>query len=232
MDDPERRLVASWRANARAWTRSVREGRIESRRVATDRAILDAVRGLGARRLLDVGCGEGWLARELAQEGVTVVGFDGSRELVVRADQAGGGRFHHLTYAGFAENPSRLGDGFDAVVCNFSLLSEDIGPVLRACRAVLAPHGALLVQTVHPVLGGSEPPYQDGWREERFDALGEGFRSAMPWFFRTLATWIRELREAGLQLHECREPLSPTTGVPLSLLLVASPGPDPGGEPC
>ncbi|RFQ41343.1 class I SAM-dependent methyltransferase, partial [Pseudomonas sp. ATCC 13867] len=60
MTDPSARIRHSWQANADAWTRAVREQRIESRRLVTDAAILSAVAAGPARRLLDIGCGEGW----------------------------------------------------------------------------------------------------------------------------------------------------------------------------
>ncbi|MEA2569665.1 MAG: hypothetical protein QOI24_1666 [Acidobacteriota bacterium] len=59
------RLQRSWVANAAAWSDAVRQGKIGSRRVATDAAIIDAVTSLNPQRVLDLGCGEGWLTREL-----------------------------------------------------------------------------------------------------------------------------------------------------------------------
>jgi hypothetical protein len=54
-------LCLSWQANADAWTAAVREQRIESRRLVTDAAILALA--LAPLRILDLGCGEGWLRR-------------------------------------------------------------------------------------------------------------------------------------------------------------------------
>ncbi len=54
--DPETQLQHSWLANADAWTDAVREGRIASRRLATDRAILDVV-------YLGYGVYVGWRSR-------------------------------------------------------------------------------------------------------------------------------------------------------------------------
>ena len=51
----------------------MRGGRIESRRLATDGAIVAAVVEERARSVLDVGCGEGWLSRALSERGVRVV---------------------------------------------------------------------------------------------------------------------------------------------------------------
>jgi hypothetical protein len=50
----------------------------------------------------------------------------------------------------------------------------------------------------------------------------------MPWFFRTVGSWVALLREAGYELEELREPLHPQTGLPLSLLTAAKPIRDAG----
>jgi hypothetical protein len=47
----------------------------------------------------------------------------------------------------------------------------------------------------------------------------------MPWYFRTLASWISELETAGLRVSWIAEPIHPDTGDPLSLLLTARPSP-------
>lgn len=64
------KIVESWQNNAEAWTAAVRERRIESRTLVTDRAIVDAVLSRSPRHVLDIGCGEGWLGRALADRGV------------------------------------------------------------------------------------------------------------------------------------------------------------------
>src|ERR1700689_2940465 len=63
------KIVESWRNNAHAWTSAVREQRIDSRALVTDRAIVDAVLARAPRSVLDIGCGEGWLARRLGGRG-------------------------------------------------------------------------------------------------------------------------------------------------------------------
>ena len=76
--DLEYRLHLSWNANARAWTKAVREQLISSRRVVTDAAIVEVLVALQPRRVLDVGCGEGWLVRALNERGIEAFGVDGS----------------------------------------------------------------------------------------------------------------------------------------------------------
>lgn len=217
----EARLQRSWRANAAAWSDAVRERRIASRRAGTDAAVLDAVRRTRATRVLDAGCGEGWLARALAADGCAVVGIDASPELVAAARALGGARFEVAAYAELAGRAD-LGR-FDAVVFNFALLGEDLRTPLQAAHALLHADGALIVQTVHPWLAGADGAYADGWRSETFAGFGTGFREPMPWYFRTLGAWLRALREAGFRVEDCVEPVDPASGRPLSLLLRAAP---------
>lgn len=220
--DPTEQLARSWSINAAAWTDAVRQGAIPSRRLATDRALLEAVEEQRPGRVLDVGCGEGWLARALAGRGVEVVGIDASAPLVERARAAGGGHFHVCSYAELVTAPERVGAGYDAVVCNFALLEEDLSPLLRVLRTRLAPGGALLVQTVHPWTARGEEGYRDGWRTETFEGFGSGFIEPMPWYFRTLDSWTELLHRSGFAIERLREPRHPGTDEPLSLLFVAT----------
>jgi 2-polyprenyl-3-methyl-5-hydroxy-6-metoxy-1,4-benzoquinol methylase len=224
-EEREAALIWSWMANADAWTRAVREGRIESRRVATDAAIVDAVVALRPKRVLDLGCGEGWLMRALAEHGIEAVGLDVSMELVVAAEETGGGRYRCCSYDEVIEDPTRAGGPYDAVVCNFSLLGAELVPLLSALRQNLWEGGALVIQTVHPWTAAGDEPYAEGWRTETFDAFGGEFAEPMPWYFRTLESWVDALHGAGFRLAALREPVHPGTGRPVSLLMVAEPRP-------
>ncbi|WP_290781364.1 class I SAM-dependent methyltransferase [Arenimonas sp.] len=218
---PHDRLIKSWTANAAAWTDAVRSGRIESRRLATAAAIEQALLALSPARVLDVGCGEGWLCRALAAHGIEAVGIDVSAPLVEAARAAGGGRFELLRYAELADAAPRLGR-FDALACNFALLECDIVPMLSDLHRLLAPGGRLVIQTVHPWSACGDEPYRDGWRLEDFAGIGDqAFPEPMPWYFRTLATWLADLSHAGFVIDQLQEPAHPDTQRPLSLLLVA-----------
>jgi SAM-dependent methyltransferase len=201
------RLRRSWIANASAWTDAVREQRIESRRLVTDAAIVDAVLDQHPRTVLDLGCGEGWLARALASHGIEVTGIDASAPLIEAARERGGGTF---LVAGYESLP--LPQSFDATVANFSLLDDRTGDVLA--RLV----GTVIVQTVHPLAAGE--PYADGWRTETFAAFPGKWPESMPWYFRTKESWVNVFESAGFRVIETREPMHPERQVPASLILI------------
>jgi len=210
-------MMRSWRVNAQAWIEAVRGGLIASRRVATDDAIVNAVVALKPGRVLDAGCGEGWLCRALAAAGVTAVGLDASPELIAAARQAGGGEFHLAAYAELTNLRPGLG-AFPVIVCNFSLLEENVGPVLRHLRRCLEPGGSLLIQTLHPGNGEGDGN-RDGWRVESFAGFEACFAQAMPWYFRSLTSWSALLTSSGFYIESFIEPLDPQSRTPLSLLL-------------
>jgi SAM-dependent methyltransferase len=196
---PHDQLRRSWIANASAWRDMVREQRIESRRLVTDAAIVSAVLDTRPRSVLDLGCGEGWLARALVAHGIVVTGVDASPPLIEAARALGGGTF---LVAGYEELP--IGTSFDTIVANFSLLDDRL--------PTLPPHRHFIVQTLHPAFVGG--PYEDGWRTETLD----GWTEPMPWYFRTIESWMRAL--GGYARVEIREPMWPERAAPASMIFV------------
>ncbi|MEG4497073.1 class I SAM-dependent methyltransferase [Microcoleus sp. F10-C6] len=224
-DRPEQQIQQSWEANADAWIQAIDQNKIESRRAATDEAILQAVLRYKPRRVLDVGCGEGWLTRALANRGFEVVGVDGCAVLVDRAREKGGSCFRAIGYDEIIADPAILGQPYDGIVCNFSLLGEEIGGLLRSLRKAIVSDGHLLIQTVHPFTACQEQPYVDGWKTETFDNFGGAFREPMPWYFRTVSSWFQQVSESGWRVCEFEEQTHPQTQIPLSMLLICqSPG--------
>lgn len=218
-DEMESGIVHSWQHNADAWTRTIRNGLIESRQQVTDHAILKAVLDTQPRSVLDVGCGEGWLVRALASNSVHAMGVDAVPALVERAREAGE-TFQVATYEDIVEG--RLRQRINTAACNFSLLGKSsVERFFAALPSQMDEDGRLVVQTVHPIIVCGEHAYADGWRKETWDGFGAGFSTPAPWYFRTLASWISLFSASGWHLCEMREPLHPKTGLPASVIFIA-----------
>jgi 2-polyprenyl-3-methyl-5-hydroxy-6-metoxy-1,4-benzoquinol methylase len=218
----EARILDCWHSNAQAWTAAVRERRIDSRTLVTDRAIIDAVRSRAPRSVLDLGCGEGWLGRALAASGIEVLGIDVVPELIAQAQaQAlGGGEFRVASYEQAAAGT--LGFSADVAVCNFSLLGkESVETLCAAVAALLNPGGAFIIQTLHPMVACGDAPYRDGWREGSWAGFSCDFTDPAPWYFRTLDSWVALFRRHGLTIQQLYEPLDPRSQRPASVIFVA-----------
>jgi SAM-dependent methyltransferase len=245
LDADETQLVALWQANATPWTVAVRGGHIASRALATDRAVLHAVMACRPRRVLDVGCGEGWLSRALNAQGVDTLGLDAVPALVERAAEFEHG--HGMGQGQGCYAVSRIGElkdsplvaDFDVWVCNFSLFHPDDGVALAAAAALRLPAGgALVVQTLHEnatAVGAGSP---DGWQPGSWGPCGQtvgagpgaGFADPIPWYFRSAASWRSLLAGVGFTAIEMAEPCHPGTGAALSLLITARGGGGPRGD--
>ena len=217
----DEKIVDSWHTNATPWTAAVREQRIESRRLVTDRAIIDAITGQRPRSVLDLGCGEGWLVRTLAARGIPeVIGVDVVPALIDQARAAGGGEFRVASYEAIARGELQI--TVDVAVANFALIGKEaVDALIQSAPQLLNPGGALVIQTLHPVVACGDLPYIDGWREGSWAGFSDDFTDPAPWYFRTLETWVRLIASSGLVLVEMREPIHPTTNKPASILFIA-----------
>jgi 2-polyprenyl-3-methyl-5-hydroxy-6-metoxy-1,4-benzoquinol methylase len=217
------KVLSSWHVNADAWTRAVRDRRIESRKLVTDAAIVEAVLALEPATVLDIGCGEGWLVRALGAHGVRGTGLDAVPALIEQATHAGGGDFHVVTYEAIADGAFTT--TVDVVVANFSLIGDEaVSRMLCRVPSLLTEGGALVIQTLHPMVACGDHPYVDGWRDGSWAGFSEDFTDPAPWYFRTLGSWIALLAACGMSRVRVTEPLHPATQKPASLIMTAMAG--------
>ena len=216
----EKSILTCWQTNAAAWIKAVRQQEIESRRLVTDTAIIDAVLSLDPKHVLDVGCGEGWLARELSARNIDVLGVDAVPELIDNATGMGGGRFEVMSYEELARG--KLNEQFDVVVCNFSLLGKrSVEGLFTAMPSLLNRAGYFVVQTLHPDMFSGNGFCQEGWQQGSWQGFNDDFTAPARWYFRTADSWLALFRNCGFEISEIRVPVHPETHQKSVIIFIA-----------
>ncbi|MNS78919.1 hypothetical protein D3C72_1125540 [compost metagenome] len=193
-----------WEENAAAWARVIQENTLASRAI-TNTALINLISQKNITSVLDVGCGEGWLASQLSPS-TQYLGIDGSENLIDIAKNTHSSEFKHVSYDKISSGAWSTEGKFAAAVFNFALLDEDILGLLKNIQNSLISDGFVIIQTLHPCFVLS--PYQDGWNKEDFKSMAVPFSGHMPWYGRTLSSWVKLFAEAGLKLQETLEPQS------------------------
>jgi ubiquinone/menaquinone biosynthesis C-methylase UbiE len=177
------------------------------------------------RRTLDLGCGEGRLARDLEARGHAVVGIDASSTLVELAREADpDGEY----VVGDAAALPFEDASFDLAVAYNSLMDVgDLAGAVREAARVLEPGGRLCISVVHPLgyvgeFDGDAPdapfvftsPYFE--RREVHDTFERaGLRMTFHSVVRPLEDYTRALEDAGFRLEALGEPAHPGDDVQL-----------------
>lgn len=105
--------------------------------------------------VLDLGCGEGRLSRDLAKLGYRTTGIDSSRRLVGAAVEADPGGSYLVADAADLPFPDA---SFDLVCAFMSLQDTDrLEEALRGSARVLRANGRLCLAVVHPINSGGQP---------------------------------------------------------------------------
>ncbi|MEH2105501.1 class I SAM-dependent methyltransferase [Nostoc sp.] len=221
MDKNEEQILYSWVVNAKPWTRIVRDKLLESRVLVTDRAIIEAVVELEPRTFLDIGCGEGWLCRELWDRGFNGWGVDAITNLIESARCMGDVRFVVSSYSDLLSQRFGSINQFSCFICNFSILGEHaLDDIAQAGQSLLESKGKIIIQTLHPHLVCGDSPYESGWRETSWTGIADESFHPAPWYFRTVESWIAEFHLRNYQLLKLLEPCHPISKKPASIIFI------------
>ena len=219
-------ILNTWNLNAKAWINTIAQNGIETRRLVTNKAIEEAVITLHPERLLDLGCGEGWLIRELKKQlpETHYTGIDAVPELIDAAGKLfSGATFLTHSYESIIDGEFRPADSFDVIAINFALFGNEIvQDLLMAIRPFISAGGHLVIQTLHPHTANAGAPYKDGWREGSWQGFSEDFKSPAPWYFRTFESWINLFSISGYSIKKIQEPVHPVSLQPVSMIFTLS----------
>jgi len=205
-------LRETWDAQAAEWTRFARDPRGDSWNPRFNLPRFLELLPPRGRRALDLGCGEGRLARALAARGYAVVGVDSSAAMVAAASET-----VEAVVADAGSLP--FDDGaFDLVAAFMSLHDmDDLDNAVRETARVLEPRGRFCFAVVHPfVLPGRFESREESARflirgsyldSHRRDDLVErdGFRVNFAAAHRPIESYSRALEQAGFVTERLRE---------------------------
>ncbi|MFN2439046.1 MAG: class I SAM-dependent methyltransferase [Chitinophagaceae bacterium] len=218
--DYSEKIIESWNVNAEKWIATIENEEIESRKLVTNKAIVDSITEYKPARIFDVGCGEGWLTRELEKQGLSVFGIDGVESLVANAIEKGGKHYAVCSYKELVAG--KLSDkNFDAAVINFALIDkEETEELILYLPRMLKQNGLLFIQTLHPLSFVENGEYKTGWKEGSWNGMKQDFTLPYKWYFRTIEDWIQLFSSAGFYIEALKEPLHPFTLKPASLIFI------------
>lgn len=170
-------------------------------------SLLEDVR---SKRILDVGCGQGYLCRLLAKKGARVTGVEPTQAFI--------------RYARHREEGDQLGieyvqadlsiwtpppDPFDAVIANMVLMDiPDYEPALKNCVAALAREGKLIVSLLHPCFEETG----SAWKDKGYVEIHDYFRERAVkqdfgyYIHRPLSSYLNSIIQAGCLLQKVIEP--------------------------
>ncbi len=154
---------------------------------------------------VDIGCGEGRLARALVQAGHSVLALDSSPALVRLAAEQ---RCHTVLTADAAQLPIRH-DVADLAVCFMVLMDvDDLDHVIQEANRILKPDGELCMAIIHPM-------HSARWGTDASYFVSRPVdipvtQSRVPVTFhtshRSLGEYFRALERAGLAVTAIAEP--------------------------
>jgi SAM-dependent methyltransferase len=208
MTDPD--LRSSWEAEAADWIRWAREPQMDHTFWRMNLPALLSLTPEPGRLTVDLGCGEGRVARELRSRAHNVIGIEGSASLAAAARAADPD--FEVIHGDAAAIP--LGTGAaDLVIASMSLLNlDDMEGAVREVARVLQPGGRFVFSTVHP--SNSAKPLGDHPEAGSYFATyryaeqreREGLKMTFHDTHRPLSAYTGALEHAGLNVEALREP--------------------------
>jgi SAM-dependent methyltransferase len=182
-----------------------------TRRFFLNPAIFRLLGHTRAKRILDAGCGNGYLSRLLARAGARVTGVEPASGPLAYAEGREAAEPFGIDY--LQRDLSRLGDvggPFDAVVANMVLMDiADWRPALSACVGALTDGGTFVYSLTHPLwISGRGDEWIRKGHVEIAEYLNEyeSRQGVGVYYHRPLSTYLNETIRLGCEVVEVVEP--------------------------
>jgi SAM-dependent methyltransferase len=203
----ERSLRDAWDENATDWVRWARSPDLDHAFWHRNLPALIALLPPPGELTVDVGCGEGRVARHLTELGHRVVGVDSSPALMKAA--LGADSAFDATVADAARMPFP-DDHFDLAVASLSLMTmDDMPAVVNEVARILRPGGRFCFSIVHPVNSWGDMGDIGYFQEVRYseELERDGAHVTLHDTHRPLAAYFCAVAEAGMVVERVVEPV-------------------------
>ncbi len=149
-----------------------------------DRSLLGLIGNLTGKRILDIGCGNGYLIRKIQASALSVTGVDISENMVQEAKRLGYGSAPSLLCVASSDLLPLATGIYDAAICSLTinnLSSADMAKnTFREAGRILKPGGLFVISLPHPHTLSAITRYRwTDWEEgQNQESLvpGEGFK--------------------------------------------------------
>jgi len=206
-----------WNAIADAYAARCSKCGDSCKEVLLTPTVLELLGQVAGKRILDAGCGEGFLSRLLAERGASVVAVDYSDEMLRLARERTPSALDVVyAHADFAQLDMLPANSFDIVASVTAI--QDVpdyeSAIAEACRCLI-PGGFFLLALMHPCFSSDGGWVKDAdgrklyWKVDNYFREGprevhvlDGVEKDMVYFHRTLTSYFRAIRRAGFIVND------------------------------
>src|SRR5258705_300314 len=207
-----------WNRVADDWQIQVGAAGDRNRILNSDPVLWAFAGDVGGLKVLDAGCGTGYLSKQLSDHGALVTGIDLSGRMIAISRA----QYPHIDFrVDSCTELCTIDDaGFDLVIANYVVMdTPDLEGTMRAFSRILRAGGVAILVFSHPCFpqggatvsgNGGETNYRWGFpyfeRRKCVDPPWAHFTSEFIWFHRPLSDYWKAFKAAGFVVLDFEEP--------------------------
>jgi 2-polyprenyl-3-methyl-5-hydroxy-6-metoxy-1,4-benzoquinol methylase len=199
-----------WQKNANFWIKIIQEKLDPYRLKITNQAVLKFFKKGQKKKILDAGCGNGYLSRILAKRGFQVYAIDFCSELIESAKKQEKKNPLGINYIlGDLRKTKLPSSSFEAVLSHQTINEiENPEKAFQEFSRILKKNGQLVLLFLHPCFETQPEKYFQESKIKKSHYLVSGIKSPSPYFYLhlPLSQWSYFLEKNGFIIKKIEEP--------------------------